>query len=421
MIPRHRPPFGSLSLLRTVFRSWLKRADVSELECGYQESLDVKHAIWIPSARWGITRTIQLHVASSAEVVCPVFNCGAVHHAVSQCERRIAYRDCASGSFRMDCSGEANGGHAVVLSELFGHRFSPADLSQPLVRGATVKIFDLAMGIPTAADVQRMSNSDVAVLSFGLGKSLYAGWGGMALTNCDATASVLRRQRDEQLSSVGRLNRTRWNAEVLARTLAHEPIVYRQVRSSQNRRGAADVSGPSSFSTSSREWHRPPTSIHVAQSLLNLKHATEYAERRTELTAEYHAQLSGFSSMLQVPNLERAALSHYSVRIPAAFRESLRRELWDSGIDAATLFPFPTGWCKETDYPNAQQASDEVLNLPLSNQLDCQDVIRICDQLKKAMAAMPQPVATQGFRPSPEPTGLPHSDDTSPLQRRMAG
>ena len=385
MIPRHRPPFGWAALACTAMRSLFGNGGIEQLEQQYKRRLNVRHAVWLPSARYGIARTIQFHMTSDAEIFCPAFNCGAVHHAVLECQRTSRFADCAPHSFLMDCSGTASGRHTVILSEMFGHRFSPQDLDQVHVRDAELRIFDMAMAIPTAADMRRMQRSDVTVLSFGPGKSLYAGWGGMALTQCDDTAAMLLHRRDLDLASASRLSCCRWNTNSILRTVAHEPILYRQLRSRQQQRNADNADHNSSFTIDSHEWHRPPTRLHATRSLQNLEQSDTFSERRMKLSDEYRSQLCGFSDRIQLPPNAFSALSHFCVRVPGQCREAIRQHLWSCGLDVGTLFPFPTETCNTEDFPQAAQVSTEVLNLPLSTQLDRRDVVHICDVIKVAM------------------------------------
>ena len=385
MIPRHRPPFGWTALARTAVRSLFDNGGIDQLERQYEKRLDVRHAVWLPSARYGIARTIQFHMTSDAEIICAAFNCGAVHHAVLECHRNSRFADCAPDSFLMDCSGTVSGRHTVILSEMFGQRCSPQDLDQVQVRDAELRIFDMAMAIPTPADMRRMQRSDVTVLSFGLGKSLYAGWGGMALTQCDDTAAMLLQRRDLDLASASRLSRCRWNTNVVLRTVAHEPILYQQLRSLQQQRNLDKAGHDSLFTIDSHEWHRPPTRLHVTRSLQNLEQSDAFSERRMKLCDAYRKQLCGFSDSLRLPPNGSSALSHFCVRLSSHCREVVRQHLWNHGVDAGTLFPFPHETFRAEEFPQAAQASNEVLNLPLSTQLNRQDVIYICDALKAAL------------------------------------
>lgn len=383
MIPRHRPPFGILALISTAIRSLFSSPAVAELERRYRQHLAVRHAVWIPSARYGITRSVQEQTATEAAVVCPVFNCGAVHHAVSACQRPVRFADCSSEDVLMDCTGPADAGHAIILSEMFGHRFSADHLRQPLVQSAALRVFDMAMAVPTAADLERMQHGDVTLLSFGLGKSLYAGWGGMALTNCNEMAAMLRRRLAHDLTSPAGLTRTKWNTELLARTVAHEPLIYGTLRARRMKRVSDRHNAMGSFSEQSAEWCRPPTRLHLTRSIDNLLQSESFIRQRTELCREYRNKLCDSGDAIRLPLQDSAALSHFCVRVSELDRDSLRRQLWNSGMDVGTLFPFPHDICRADQFPNAAQSSAEILNLPLSNQLSRREVNRICDTLKK--------------------------------------
>lgn len=387
MIPRHRPPFQTRSLCGSLWRSLFASVGPDAIEDCYRRQLDVRHAVWIPSARYGITRTVQKFTADDADVICPAFNCGAVHHAARETGRTVRFADSAPDSFLVDCSVRAGRGHAIILSEMFGHRFSEVELNQPAVRDAAVRIFDLAMGIPTAADMHRMQGADVTVLSFGLGKSLYAGWGGLALTHSNEAAAELRAQRDRDLAGSHIIDRLRWTASVFARTLAHERGVYRYVRTRQLRRTSNQQTNFQSFSPETHEWHRPATSFHVQRCLENMDHSAHWAARRVEIVTAYQQQLRQLVDVVKLPLAEsrEAALSHYSLRVPAACRDQIRADLWQRGVDAATLFPFPSALCDEVEFPQAARAAQEILNLPVLVSMSDNDVRMVCEAAGSAV------------------------------------
>ncbi len=383
MIPRHRPPFGPATLLSLGLRGAVSGNRVEDLERVVSDRLDVAHAIWLPSARYGITNAIQFTTASTADVYCPIFNCGAVHHAVQETRRQIQYVDCATDRFLMNCTlrDETCPEHAVVLSEMFGHRFSPVDLEHPLIREAAIRVFDMAMAIPESHDMTRLMENDVAVISFGLGKSLYAGWGTMALTQSADLAEQLRRQRALDLHPFGVSDQLKCFAKMFARTAAHEPWVYKQMRQRVVR--PAQDSATATFSPDSHEWHRPGTKAHVAIALRNFKALQATIERKKHLASQYAERLPEYS--FEACANTDVALSHFSIRVPAGRRDSLRAYLWDQGVDAGTLFPFPSDLINESEYPNATAASRQVLNLPLSCQLRSSDVAHICDCVEEGL------------------------------------
>lgn len=383
MIPRHRPPFGLASLARSAVAGFFNRRCVSDLETAYASWLQVDHAVWIPSARYGIARSIQQNLADNGTVYCPAFNCGAVFHAAEETGRPIEFVDCAADSFLMDTTGRPKSGSAMILSEMFGQRFSQTSLSQPLVAESDMRIFDMAMSIPTAADMQRMRKSDITVLSFGLGKSLFAGWGGMAVTHSRDVAKALRHQRDQDLQSASYLKQSVSHAKIWARTAAHHPLVYGPLR--RSRRQSSTTPIETNFSNTTHEWLRGITSLNRQLAFNNLRQADAWADQRRKLSEQYLHQLQPIAGRIQLPAASLDAHSHFCVRVPSTAREAIIAQLWNCGIDVGCLFPFQDNLCTPGDFPNAHQASCEVVNLPLSNQLNMAQVRSIATTVINAV------------------------------------
>lgn len=383
MIPRHRPPFGLASLARSAVAGLFNRRSVDDLETAYARWLQVDHAVWIPSARYGIARSIQQNLADDSTVYCPAFNCGAVFHAAEETGRPIEFVDCADSSFLMDTTGRPKSGSAVILSEMFGQRFSQTSLSQPMVAELDMRVFDMAMSIPTATDMQRMRARDITVLSFGLGKSLFAGWGGLAVTHSTNVAKALSQQRDQDLQSASFLKQSISHAKIWARTAAHQPSIYGPLR--RSRRQSSAAANEPCFSNTTHEWLRDTTSINCQLAFDNLRQADVWADQRRRLSEQYFHQLQPIADRIQLPAASLDAHSHFCVRVPSTAREAIIEQLWNCGTDVGTLFPFPDNLCTPGDFPNAQQASCEVVNLPVSNQLSTAQVRNIAKTVINAV------------------------------------
>lgn len=384
MIPRHRPPFRAFSVFGAGLRGMMGPCTVRRLEKDFETSLSVNHAIWLPSARYGITRSVQFATPHNGTVFCSAFNCGAVFHAAQETRRDVQFVDCGAGSFLMDLNAiRAVDSSAVILSEMFGHRFDADQLSclAPVSQG--LRVFDLAMGIPTSKDLDRMRENDVTVASFGLGKSLYAGWGGMAFTNCDDLADSLRRSLSEDVKPLSEVKKLRACAEVFARTAAHQPSIYRMLRRPPSE--ATRKSVPE-FCSKSHEWNRPPTQFHLRLLRRNLSAVESIVAKKRELAAIYSERLSGVCDCGEASDMRHEALSHFSIRVLREQRSRIQQQLWHHGIGVGTLFPFPSHVANVSEFPEASRIADEVLNLPLSPQLKSLQVSRICDVIQQAVA-----------------------------------
>ncbi len=397
MIPRHRPPFGLATLAGAVIPGFgLHKAE--QLEHAYARALEAPHAVWLPSARYGIFQAINLSLRLKDQVYCPVFTCHVVHQAVRQTARPMTLVDSNSYDPLMQTSGIRNQNeYGVVLSEVFGIRYhNPA--ADAFLRGAGLRIFDMAMCIPTPQDIQRLVDSDVALISFGLGKSLYAGWGGMAFTKDRHMAESLRRCRDQDMHTDSLPAALRKTASVWLRTAAHARPIYKFSRRAASSRAelVADSEQHQSSSAAAAEklhtseWGQAPTSFHLKLAAANLKQSKDFEQDRILYSNIYRSELTPHTlitsdsdaALLTLPPACDDAMSHFSTRICGNLRDELRAFLWQNGIDTSTLFPFPAA-ADSAVYPNAFRLTQEILGLPLSNGMGEHNVRRICSLINR--------------------------------------
>ena len=413
MIPRHRPPFGIAALIKSVMPG-LGPHRVEQLEQDYADKLNVPHAIWLPSARYGIWQAINFGLGVEDRVYCPAFTCKVVHQAIRRSGRKMILVDCNENdplmdrgflqqSSTLDClphpAASTDGhrsttGYGTVLSEVFGYRYIHPE-KRNLLRNATLRIFDMAMCIPTARDMQRLVDRDVALLSFGLGKSLYAGWGGMAFTKDDWMADRLREQRDQDLRANTKVANVRQVAKVWLRTFAHSAWLYKLSRRLVESRSSVSSDNSNPLSAESElltpEWSNAPTTFHLKLAAENLKQSASFSRDRLEYAEIYRSELDhlthdaapGTEGWLTLLADSQAALSHFCLR--SSLRDPLRQYLWLKGIDTSVLFPFPEG-ADSNQLQNTHRLTLQIIGLPLSNGLGSQNIRRICSLIRDFIA-----------------------------------
>jgi dTDP-4-amino-4,6-dideoxygalactose transaminase len=239
------------------------------------------------------------------------------------------------------------------------------------------------MCIPQAADFQRLTANDCAVVSFGLGKCLYAGWGGLLLTQNSEQASRVRELSRRMVAEDSLSNRCRHAFEVLARTTAHLRILYGLGRKLADWRNRPSTRSPvvqqpapeempqqpmidpdrSRGQGRSREWREPMTTLNRKLARRNLIVAEEAIDLRRR-QAEIYRRILEPSKTLFVAGSESLPQSHFPIGIASGMRSEFRRLLASEGIDTGTYFPFPRS-LQRSIYPNASRAADEVVLLPL--------------------------------------------------------
>ena len=388
MIPRHRPPFGVQDVLTTLFNR-SQRISVDQLEDFYANACGVDRAVLLPSARAGICWALRAAISQETIVLGPAYSCMVVHEAMARAGGRLRLVDVSPDSFLMDPKKlvpEESGNYAVVLGEIYGYRYDDdAGIAKGKI-GPRIRIVDAAMTVPVEELFTRLNDDDFAVVSFGLGKCVYAGWGGMGLTMSAALADEVRNQRDAYLRPGDLLlSLSRWT-QILVRTVAHARSLYGISQYFRSAPGDFDTL-PSTWSGDvalSKEWYLPSTAVDRCLIFDNIQRRKELYDRRGVLARYYYKNLAGAAG-ITLPPVTPHAMSHYTILVRPQFRDAVRVELNRSGVDTGTLFRL-AGYLSKDDYPNASRISSQVINLPLDIDATNTEIDYICERLIKAVA-----------------------------------
>jgi dTDP-4-amino-4,6-dideoxygalactose transaminase len=320
------------------------------------------------------------------QLIAPAYTCHAVHEALSASTAHIRLLDAAPDSFLVDSAAlvEATTERsAVVLCELYGHTYDLAAWSGFPEHTPAFRVVDMAMTVPGAQVCDRLTGNDCGIFSFGLGKCVYSGWGGMAVTRDKALAQEIRGLRNAALRQPGFFFPAQRAVSVLLRTLAHEAWLYRWVRPED--RPCTLSSPPWVTQAITPHWSLPSTYVDRKLIAFNLKHASDQASRRQQLAQRYHHNLDSVAGIIR-PKEETSALSHYTILVGNGQRDLVRRRLWKAGFDAGAIF-HSRPYLSPTLFSNAFHAAACVLNLPLSPTVRDADVDRICEVVAKSTCA----------------------------------
>jgi len=220
---------------------------------------------------------------------------------------------------------------------------------------------------------------------------LYAGWGGVLLSNNVELAGRVRELRDSGARRLTPVVRIRHASALIARTAAHGRGIYGLVRSlvewrqtgQQAAEARKEVSPRSIAPRLSREWIEPMTPVNRVLALHNLRQAANSATFRQAQAEIYYRRLEPLGV---VRGISSTALpqSHFPIRIAASARDLVRRYLRKRGVDTGTLFTFsPT--LREVDYPHAARAAEEVVLLPMGERIGLDEVSAIAKHVGEAL------------------------------------
>ena len=395
MIPKRRPPFGVGCVISSIL-SYSDGITVERVEQAYAQTYGMPYAVLLPSCRAGICWALKAKISRDTPVLCTVYTCAVVREAVIRSGGRLHLVDIQKDGFLMDEAAMKSaqvGNYALVLCEIYGYTYDLSQVTRQATTAPAIRIVDMAMTVPIREHFERLEDSDFAVTSFGAGKCMYAGWGGIGFTRDKALADKVREMRESFVSPCTLLLLFKRSFKIIAKNLFNAPVAYgflKRMRDAKRSMRQSSVSG-SSVSTiysvaqqpASKQWYLPTTYVDRSLMLYNLEHIDQYCEHKKTLARRYHDNFDGVAGVIR-PDASLYAMSHYPIRVESGIRPLLQKYLSDAGIDVGALYFFPTSLSK-SDYPNASRITCEVLDLPLYMRLSLGDVDWICEKIACAV------------------------------------
>jgi len=133
-------------------------------------------------------------------------------------------------------------------------------------------------------------------------------------------------------------------------------------------------------------------SLQAAILRVKLKHLDQYAKDRNRAATHYD---DAFASLEHIAVPERSLNSthvfhQYTLKVTGGHRDGLKKHLEDKGIPAMIYYPVPchlqsaykASRCPEGSLPITEQLTHEVLSLPMSTEMDNEQLTYITEQVK---------------------------------------
>lgn len=372
---------------------------IEAIEENFRATLAVKDAVLLPSVRAGILGLLRLRSPPGALVVAPAYTCLVVHEAIAASRATARYLEPQAENYLMsvhDMVAAGAPGCAFVLSEMYGIPYSSDDLATLAKLHPSVVIIDSAMGIPSAERLQALRANEVALFSFGMGKSLCAGGGGIALFGDASAAAQLRAERDRVARKMSVANSISANLQLLAGMLLRSRMLSRHASTLRHRlkasspRAAAsahkDTHVPSIIVTNPA-WTSPMTALQRRLAAWNLRRLSVSRELRRVQALRYMLALHPDHGEGQDASRTRLPQSHFPFRVSSELRSALRDRLKADGFDTGDEFSF-SGLLRQADHPMTKKIADEIITLPLGEMVSMREIDQLCRTLSGHYSAM---------------------------------
>jgi dTDP-4-amino-4,6-dideoxygalactose transaminase len=285
---------------------------------------------------------------------------------------------------------------AIVATHLFGYPLDVDRLNE-IVRAAEVRlghkiwvVQDCAHAFGARWQGRLVCNEgDMALFGLNISKMMTSIFGGMITTNDSELHERLLAFRDEHFVRPGLLKRIRRLLYLLAVYPAFDERVYGLVNWLQEETPLLDRLTKAYHLD--EKIHFPPDyldrmlDMEAQVGLAQLPKYPEIVRQRRESAGYYNQHLQNDSKWLLPPMVDGATYSHYVLRVQD--RQPWLTALREIGVQLGQLIqysiPEMTAYRKHADgdFPNACQAMNTTLNLPVHSGMDESDRQRVVEAM----------------------------------------
>lgn len=319
---------------------------VKELEKEISEYTGVSDAVGVASGTDALHLSLKaLGVGEGDEIITTPFTFFATVEAILYVGARPVFADMETGTFNIDPSGIEEKitprTKAILPVHMFGHPADMDKITNIAGRHGLKVVEDCAQAFGAMAGGQRVGGlGDAGCFSFYPSKNLGAfGDGGMVTLREGQTAERIRKLRNH--------------------------------------------GSPGGYMHEEAGFNSRLDELQAAVLLVKMKRIDRYNESRRRKAGLYNELLSG---KVACP-VERQGFYHvyHQYTIMSPMRDEIKRRLKEQGVASTVYYPLPLhlqpalvfmGHGKG-DFPNAEEAAEKVLSLPMCPELEDEDVRRI--------------------------------------------
>lgn len=395
MIHPFRPTFDWRELL-AVLRPGPGRI---EFEAAVAAYVGARYGIAFAYGRSGMVAACKALGLTQAEVIVPAFTCHVVAEAVVVSGNKPVFVDIDSADYNMDICAmkQALTPHtrAIIATHMYGYPADIATIRATVGDDRIVIIEDAALLGPVnfgsgGTDLR----GDIAIFSFGPRKHLYTIQGGVVVTNSAELYEKIKAYRDREM------NRLPW--KVWARRLArlingylmlnapllevldwlHHTGPMQRVR---GKLGLAQADMPNDYATAFADFQG-------RMGLAQLRKFDFVLARHRAWAEFYNRELRDIPGIRLPPIVAGATYTPYTPRIERRDEIGFCQRMRAQGIEVITSFDYVLPYMKQYrpyakgEYPQAEQAAREVVNLPNYPGLSATNARYIVESVRRSLA-----------------------------------
>jgi len=376
-IPFHRPSIGPEefeAVARVLESGWLTTGPLAQqFEREFADYIGCRYAIAVNSCTAALQLALDaIGVKAGDEILVPTYTFTASAAVVAHMGARPVLCDSRPGSFNVDPADLerriTSKTKAIMAIHIAGEPCDLAAIRRIAFRNGLHLIQDAAHALPASCRGERIgSNSEATAFSFYATKTITTGEGGMFVTNNENYA------RRAALMRLHGISGDAW------KRYSREGTWYYDVIEAGFKMNMPD--------------------LLAAIGLAQLRKADRFHQRRLEIASRYLSLLSTMEELEMPPLVDGHSWHLFIVRLRSAYLSSSRREfiedLKQAGIGTSVHFiPLHLhshyrnryGY-KKGDFPNAEDAYERAISLPIYPDMSDADVEYVANTIKRIVQA----------------------------------
>lgn len=390
-VPTTSVPISLLDIMAGLPAAFFPFGSQTELERAFAEHIGVRHCLAVNKGTTALylgLLAMKKMSANKTEVILPAYTVPTLTLAINMAGLQTRLCDISPDTFNMDpealekqVSGKTL---AVVPVHMFGFPCALTRIREICRSVGAFMLEDPAQAMGAELDGKKVGTyGDTALFSLCKGKVISTYYGGLAVTDNDEMALLMRAER-ERLAPAPRS----WaNPMILtAFALAMRPEVY----------GTLYPLIARYKSTTVHEHFRPSkyTDFQAAVALRLLRRLDEVVATRIGIGQAMYDALKEYD-WLMLPQIVPGSMPVFN-HLPVVFNDPVRlcrveAMLWQSGIDTARMYQHPIhqiydlGYVRSPDpFPNSTYVAERLLTLPSHPYMIAADVERIISVFRRA-------------------------------------
>ena len=401
MIAKTRPDVSLLDLLSVM----LPLADRQAFEEAVATRAGARYALAFTYAHAGFYALLKALGWSGADIVLPAYTCDIMPEVVVATGNRPVFVDIDLADFNMRAEALkpalTPGTRMIVATHMFGYPTQVSAMRALAAERGLLLVEDAALSFPGRLQ------GDVGFFSFGPGKPLFTLRGGVMVTNDAVLYETIKSHRD---AAMGRLPRKEWLKRWMLLgyhyLMSKGPLFDAAMRlklardSSQQaeRRSQAAMNGDWGQSLPD-DYATRYMNFQARLGLRQLRKADALAARRRALAEVYNDALREVPGLTVASLVEGAAYMPYAVRVRNRDTIHFARCMRERGIVTGHTYNYAASRLAKyrafvtRDYPCAEQAGREVVNLPIHSGLNARHVQRVAQAVRDVLRRSDSPTA----------------------------